>query len=153
MSLISVQTNETETNFPFTLENYLNYQYYGSLYIGSQHTYFEYIFDTGSPWLWIPTTDCTSCSMDGLFETSLSSSFTQLQQDKTTITYNTGEVSGFISTETFCLSANDSYCVDDQQFIAVTETFDLDYLQSDGILGLAPIDGLAKSVPGKSSFV
>lgn len=35
----------------------------------------------------------------------------------------------------------------------MTETFDLDYLQSDGILGLAPIDGLAKSVPGKSSFV
>jgi hypothetical protein len=115
VSLSSVQTNSTssEPGYPFQLENYLNYQYYGALYIGSENTYFEYIFDTGSPWLWIPTTDCNSCAMDGLFETSLSASFIQQDSETTTLTYNTGEVSGYISTERFCLAANNSYCVDD----------------------------------------
>ena len=38
--------------------NYLNAQYYGSLFIGSDSREHEFIFDTGSPWLWISCVPC-----------------------------------------------------------------------------------------------
>lgn len=40
------------------LGNYKNTQYYGTLYLGSEQEPHEFIFDTGSPWLWAATTDC-----------------------------------------------------------------------------------------------
>lgn len=69
------------------------------------------------------------------------------------LTYAKGSVSGYLSTESFCLAPNITYCADDQQFIAVTEAVDLTSVKSDGIFGLAPVDNLDKTVPGRSSFL
>lgn len=40
------------------LLNYYNVQYYGKLYVGSEETEMQLIFDTGSSWLWLPTKEC-----------------------------------------------------------------------------------------------
>jgi len=57
--------------------------------------------------------------MDGLYDTSQSSTFEQ-QSIYTVMNYNTGSAGGYLSTEQFCLTANSTYCADDQQFVAVT---------------------------------
>lgn len=143
MNLLSMDTNDTAVGNPVfhvLLTNYLDYQYYGALYVGSNYKYYEYIFDTGSPWLWLPTTECVTCQYaeQTLYDTASSTSYQQQKFEEDQLDYNTGSVRGYLSTESFCLSENSTYCVDDQQFIAVTETSELDFLKSDGILGLAP---------------
>ena len=80
VSLFSSMTNDETTKKPiynFDLNNYLDYQYYGSLYAGSNFQEFEYIFDTGSPWLWVATTGCSKCFTPDLYDTSLSLTYTQ----------------------------------------------------------------------------
>ena len=49
-----------------------------------------------------------------------------------------GKASGYISQETVCLSSDDSACVNEQLFIDVFETQQLDGLVSNGVLGLSP---------------
>lgn len=41
------------------MENYINFQYYASLYIGDNDTQLDFLFDTGSDYLWIPLNNCT----------------------------------------------------------------------------------------------
>lgn len=45
------------------LKNYSNNQYVGSLYLGSNLEPRDFIFDTGSPWLWVAVKGCQgSCA-------------------------------------------------------------------------------------------
>ena len=50
--------SKSETAKSYYLENSQNVQYYGSLYLGSGKEKHDFIFDTGSPWLWVATTGC-----------------------------------------------------------------------------------------------
>ena len=40
------------------LINSYNYQYFGTLWVGSHFQPMTFIFDTGSAWTWIPSEDC-----------------------------------------------------------------------------------------------
>ena len=77
------------------LENYLNSQYYGTLYLGSEQEPFEFIFDTGSPWLWTATHECgDGCHTSDLFDTSASSTFKALPYDEVTLDYDVAQAAG-----------------------------------------------------------
>jgi hypothetical protein len=40
------------------LTNYFNYQYIGTIFVGSNDQPMKVLFDTGSTWLWLPSSDC-----------------------------------------------------------------------------------------------
>jgi hypothetical protein len=64
-----------------------------------------------------------------------------------------GTAIGYLSTEQFCLAENGTLCADDQQFLAISETYALDALKSDGILGLSTEMDMVEGVPGTTSLV
>jgi hypothetical protein len=58
------------------LENYFNTQYYGSMYLGSESEEIEFIFDTGTPYLWVATEKCRKkCHTNDLYDTQQSESY------------------------------------------------------------------------------
>ena len=71
----SVPKSTLDDYLEFELGNFKNTQYYGSLFVGSSQDEFEFIFDTGSPWLWISTDECLNCHTDDLWSTSSSETF------------------------------------------------------------------------------
>ena len=55
----SVIESSIEEDYIITaMGNLANLQYYGELLIGSNHERHSFIFDTGSPWLWIANERC-----------------------------------------------------------------------------------------------
>lgn len=48
------------------LENKYNYQYFGTIYFGTHQQPLKLLFDTGSSWIWVPSSDCPDdqCSKD-----------------------------------------------------------------------------------------
>ena len=68
----SVPQSTVDDYLEFELGNFKNTQYYGSLFVGSSQDEFEFIFDTGSPWLWISTDECLNCHTDDLWSTGSS---------------------------------------------------------------------------------
>ena len=43
------------------MTNFLNYQYYASIYMGDIQKNMTFIWDTGSVTLWVPLGNCSSC--------------------------------------------------------------------------------------------
>ncbi|CDW71184.1 eukaryotic aspartyl protease family protein [Stylonychia lemnae] len=129
------------------LMNYFNVQYYGKLYLGSQQEQMTFIFDTGSSWLWAPTTDCTgaNCHPSEKYDTKQSGFYQVLADIPTSIKYGTGGAAGYLSKDQVCLSKNQSTCMKDYSILSVFRTSELDSLQADGILGLAPSNQRTKS--------
>ena len=52
--------------------------------------------------------------------------------------YEKGSVSGYVASDHVCLSTNTTSCAEDQIWIAIEESRDLDAMKADGILGLSP---------------
>ena len=102
----------------YYMENSSNIQYYGSLYLGSEKEKHEFIFDTGSPWLWVASTGCivanqNRCHDKPLFDTTQSSSFARVSNEVQDLNYEVGQATGYIAREKVCLSSDDSACVDE----------------------------------------
>ena len=79
----------------FEISNFKNAQYYGNLYIGSNQDEHQFIFDTGSPYLWVASSDCKRCHTDELYQKDVSSSFKRLSNKKQEINYETGYAAGY----------------------------------------------------------
>ena len=47
------------TSYDKTMTNYLNYQYYSTLYIGENDHEMTFTYDTGSDYLWFPLSNCS----------------------------------------------------------------------------------------------
>jgi hypothetical protein len=44
------------------IQNAYNKYYYLSLFVGSNREEIQFLVDTGSSWLWIPSQECTTCN-------------------------------------------------------------------------------------------
>ena len=97
------------------------------------------IFDTGSSWLWVETPECISCATSNYFKYRQSTTFRQLSNQQSQVSYGSGHIWGFRSQDKVCLSANDDQCSNNMIFIATKNQQGLSGMTSDGIVGLAPV--------------
>ena len=113
-----------------TLSNFIDEQYYGIITIGKQT--FNVMFDTGSSNLWIPSTECDSCTATNKFNTSKSSTFTAIDESFS-IKYGSGSATGTVGSDIVSigdLSTN-------AEFGVVTTMSSSNENKWDGICGLA----------------
>ncbi|KFQ37704.1 Pepsin A, partial [Mesitornis unicolor] len=119
------------------LENYLDDEYYGTIYIGTPPQEFTVVFDTGSSNLWVPSVYCSSkaCNVHKRFNPVDSSTFIGTNETLY-IAYGTGSMTGVLGYDTVSVAGID---VINQIFgLAETEPGDFFYYTPfDGILGLA----------------
>uniref|UniRef100_T1I886 Peptidase A1 domain-containing protein n=2 Tax=Rhodnius prolixus TaxID=13249 RepID=T1I886_RHOPR len=84
------------------IKNNLNAAYYGEISLGTPPQYFSVIFDTGSSNLWVPSSSCylsLACWNHQYYKRSQSSTYRK-DGRHIKISYGTGEVKGFLSTDT-----------------------------------------------------
>jgi hypothetical protein len=60
------------------LENVMNAQYFGPVFLGTPGQEFHVIFDTGSANLWVPSVKCDSCFNKDKFNSSESRTYQQV---------------------------------------------------------------------------
>ena len=113
------------------VENIINLQYNAIFQIGTPPQSLSLLLDTGSSWTWIPSLTC-KCHESDRFNHSSSSTYNDLSNKKT-IQYGKGKVIGTESLETFRI---DNLTSTNQRFILISKDYDLDGLESDGLLGL-----------------
>ncbi|XP_054684160.1 pepsin A-like [Grus americana] len=119
------------------LENYLDDEYFGTIFIGTPAQEFTVVFDTGSSNLWVPSVYCSSpaCRSHNRFNPAYSLTFVSTN-DSLFIAYGTGSMTGILGYDTVTVAGIE---VINQVFgLAETEPGDFfDYVPFDGILGLA----------------
>jgi hypothetical protein len=128
------------------LRDLKNAQYYGTLKIGSPPQEFQVVFDTGSSDLWVPSSTCSTKSMNchdkKAYDATSSTSYSDVEKGAKSdfnIVYGSGAVTGKYGTDVVTLA--EDYTVEGQTFAQVDSTDGLGqvYLKAkfDGILGLA----------------
>ena len=135
-----------------SLVNYLDFQYFTTLRIGSHRQELSLIFDTGSPTFWVPTSECAdySCHEANYYDYSLSSDYIKWSSEPQSIQYGSGAVHGYLSSDTVCLKSHsqNETCIQDTLFLSVFQTEDLSGMMSDGLVGLSPDSGSPLSFIG-----
>lgn len=84
------------------LTNSFDYSYSGEIYIGSKGQALEVVYDTGSDWLCLESTDCTSCDSE-TYNYKDSSSFKKLQKKTSLREYGSASLEGIEVTDLACL--------------------------------------------------
>ncbi|XP_044760914.1 uncharacterized protein LOC123318371 [Coccinella septempunctata] len=123
---------------PVTIFNYLDAQYYGTIYIGYPPQAFNVMFDTGSGNLWVPSVKCPysniACANHRKYNSSKSINYVP-DDTPIEIGYATGGMTGFLSVDTVQIAG---LMVNNQTFAEATKiasTFSGSPF--DGILGLS----------------
>ncbi|CDW83707.1 eukaryotic aspartyl protease family protein [Stylonychia lemnae] len=107
--------------------------YTSELYLGDDPQLSELVFDTGSGWLIVTTTSCSSCESK-VYNPAKSSKSKMLERVPKTLKYGSATVMGQSYLDKVCL--NEIVCADNFQFLAITVQTGIKGF--DGILGLAP---------------
>ena len=55
------------TSYDKTMTNYLNFQYYSTLYVGENDHEMTFTYDTGSDYLWFPLNNCSGWQGSNLY--------------------------------------------------------------------------------------
>ncbi|KAM4872832.1 LOW QUALITY PROTEIN: chymosin-like [Thomomys bottae] len=117
------------------LTNYIDSEYFGTIYIGTSPQEFTVVFDTGSSDFWVPSLYCTSNACNHRrFDPSRSSTFWNLSKPLV-LQYGTGSMQGFLGYDTVSVSS----IVDPHQTVGLgtQEPGDIfTYFPFDGTLGL-----------------
>jgi len=74
-------------------------QYYGTIEVGTPGQTFNVVFDTGSSWLWVPSSSCTACRRKNLFRNTKSRTF-RGYSDEFHAVYGSGDVKGKFARDT-----------------------------------------------------
>ncbi|XP_036047488.1 chymosin-like [Onychomys torridus] len=130
------------------LTNYLDSEYFGTIYIGTPPQEFTVVFDTGSSELWVPSVYCSSrvCQNHHRFDPSKSSTFQNLSKPLY-VQYGTGRVQGFLGYDSVTVS--DIVVPHQTVGLSTEEPGEIfNYSPFDGILGLSyPSLASKNSVP------
>lgn len=136
-----------------TLTNYYNVQYSGTIYIGSNNQSFNLIFDTGSPWLWVPeantdnigfqstfncnaSTTCSNCADTYLNQSDVSGCSNETSATETyTLVYSSGIVQGYLVSDFVSFDAGDTPFR--QNFLVCEDATILQESFVDGIFGMS----------------
>lgn len=118
------------------ISDYSNAQYYGPISVGNPAQDFNVVFDTGSSNLWVPSKKCSDCGSHPKYDSSASSSYAA-NGTVFNITYGSGPVSGFLSSDDVHVSGLTSKGF---TFAEITDASGLGLAYSvgkfDGILGM-----------------
>lgn len=122
------------------LVNFMEFQFYGPISIGSPPQEIIVCFDTGSSDLWVPGGKCQDCAGDERFDNTASSTFRAETDGRFAVQYGSGKVSGRFGHDTVSLAQFD--VTDAVVGIVSDEEESMSKMKADGLLGMA-FDGLA----------
>jgi hypothetical protein len=94
--------------------------------MGTSFSMSPIVFDTGSKWLAVMGSQCSTCNsayqLPYLYKYSsnVGNSFTQTSTSTDTINYSRGSLSGFYATDKVCLSASSTTCTPNFRFMLAT---------------------------------
>lgn len=123
-------------NIRVGLTNFRELQYYGPLYLGSNRKKLNFVYDTGSSWLWFPKQACTGCPTKNTYDVKTSTTYNETDQ-VIDLYYGKGHVNGNVCYENVALMSQEVRSVK-VKTLAVSKAEDLEGTQADGILGLSP---------------
>ena len=124
------------------VENHENYAYSTTLFVGSHRQPLNLLLDSGSTIMWVQSPECpnpTECHGESAYRSELSSSFAD--QDLTqTIQYGIGKVVGNVVTDSVSWVEDPlpSQVSDQIRFLLIYSAENLNTLNQDGLVGLAP---------------
>lgn len=122
------------------LVNFMEFQFYGPISIGSPPQEVLVCFDTGSSDLWVPGNSCEQCAGTDRFDRRTSSTFRDQKNSKFTVEYGSGAVAGNFGLDRVVLA--DYEVMNATVGVVTTEEESMAKMKADGLLGLA-FDGLA----------
>ena len=121
------------------LSDFFDIQIFSTVYFGSRQEPHQLIFDTGSSWLWVQTPECQTCATTNDFRYKESMTFKHFSEEVAQVSYGSGTIWGYRSTDDVCLGEGRKQCVSSMPFIATINQQGLSGMTSDGIVGLAPV--------------
>ncbi|CAI5719992.1 unnamed protein product [Hyaloperonospora brassicae] len=126
------------------LENFMEFQFYGPVTIGTPPQELLVCFDTGSSDLWVPGITCAACAGDRRYDHTASRTFTDNDTSRRRrafdVQYGSGKVSGHFGQDVVHVA---QFRVRDASVGIVTiEEESMAKMRADGLLGLA-FDGLS----------
>ena len=106
--------------------------------MGSQMQKMSFLFDTGSPWTWVPSIHCPDSQCQGEHYNYKKSTGYRSSEKYETVRYGSGAIEGWVVNDDISITEDSSTMAKDVNFINVYQAEDLHILESDGLLGLSP---------------
>lgn len=117
------------------ISNYINFQYTGPVYMGSENEQLTVIYDTGSDWLALDTDFCKTC-IQPVYNTSSSTTYQNVSDTVINQAYGSANLYALNGTDQISLDGTTDTRLDSFNFLAIKEQVGI---QStfDGILGMS----------------